>query len=401
MPLEIKYSIGAEKQRIWNAIKNLSWYKKLGYVPCFPKNINPETDSLEKIYATLRGEYKEKDYKKAAAVIRKKFSKIENNFYSRIQKVCGKKIRKNYKLVITKYGVGGSYAPPNKIIININAGSPINTLLHEITHLAIEPYIQKYKIKQNEKERIVDLILISEPVSLNHYKMQKRGKEYKVIDPLFKKYFNQPIGEFFKRLKNIALNNMTLSSYHQKYADQTDEEIRRRADAKEQELATIFNEISLNTKSDPVRIAVLGCGDRRFIGHHKRIFEEVLKRGVEIITFDIMIDHLEGEQNVFRHDCTLPLPNPPYDITYAHVLLKFIETKKQFDVLKNSFDALKPGSVAIHVFDWEEVKAEGPKLLDGLWAVPLGKWKKQLTELGIEYKEIILKYGPALVLLRK
>lgn len=192
-----------------------------------------------------------------------------------------------------------------------------------------------------------------------------------------------------------------LSPYHQRYADMSDEEIQKRADAKERELVAIFNEVSLNTDSNPARVAVLGCGDKRFVSHHKRIFEKVLKRNVEIVTFDITVDHLEGESNVLEHDCTLPLPNPPYDVTYAHVLLKFIETAKQFDLLKNSFDALKPGGVAIHGFDWDELKAEGPKLPDGLWAVPLEQWKQKLTELDIEYKEIPLKYGPTLVLLRK
>ena len=194
---------------------------------------------------------------------------------------------------------------------------------------------------------------------------------------------------------------MTLSAYHQKYTDQADEELKRRTDAKEQELTSIFQEVSLNTDNDPVKLAVLGCGDKRFVAHHKRIFEQVLKRNVEVTTFDITIDHLAGESNVFQHDCTLPLPNPPYDITFAHVLLKFVETEKQFDLLKNSFDALKPGGVAIHVFDEEEIKETSPKLSDGLWAVPLEKWKQKLTELGIEHKEIPLKYGPALVLLRK
>lgn len=194
---------------------------------------------------------------------------------------------------------------------------------------------------------------------------------------------------------------MTLSTYHQKYVDQSDEEIQRKADAKEQELVMIFKEAPLNTNSDPVRLAVLGCGDKRFIAHHKRIFENVLKRNVEVSTFDISIDHLAGESNVFQHDCTMSLPNPPFNITYAHVLLKFIETEKQFDLLKNSFDALKPGGVAIHVLDEEEIKATDPKLPDNLWAVPLDQWKQKLSELGIEYKEIPVKYGLALVLLRK
>src|SRR3989339_300677 len=137
---------------------------------------------------------------------------------------------------------------------------------------------------------------------------------------------------------------MTLSTYHQKYVDQSDEELQRKADSKEQELASIFQEVSLNTDSDPVRLAVLGCGDKRFVALHKRIFEQVLKRNIEVTTFDITIDHLAG--------------------------------------------------VSIHVFDEEEIKATSPKLPHDLWAVPLEKWKQKLTELGIEYMEIPLKYGP-------
>ena len=194
---------------------------------------------------------------------------------------------------------------------------------------------------------------------------------------------------------------MPLSSYHQTYADLSDDEIKKRADAKEQELAVIFKESPLSTNSVLVRVAVLGCGDKRFVVHHKRIFEYVLGKNVEITTFDISIDHLQGETNVFQHDCTLPLPNPPYDITYGHVLLKFIETEKQFDLIKSSYDALKHGGVAIHCFDQEELMTKSPKLPDGLWAVPLDQWKEKLTKLGIKYKEISLKYGPALVLTKQ
>jgi hypothetical protein len=202
MLMEIKYSLKLEKQRIKSAIEKLSWYKKLGYSPRFPQNINPQKDNLKKIYIALQNEYSEKEYKKAAAEINKKFSKIENDFCKKLQTLCGKKIRRNYKLILTKYGVGGSYSLPNKIIYNMGMkSSSVYTILHEITHLVIEPYIKKYQIQQNIKERIVDLILTSEPIALPGCKMQKRGEEFKgLIDPLFKKYFKPPINNFFKKL---------------------------------------------------------------------------------------------------------------------------------------------------------------------------------------------------------
>lgn len=201
MPLKIQYGVKHEKQRIKKTIAKLLWFEKLGYSPRFPKNINPEIDNLEKIYAALLKEYAKDEYKKATAEININFPKVENIFYDKLRNLLGQKIRKNYRLILTKYGVGGSYKLPNIITLNINSKSPVNTILHEITHLAIEPYIRKYGIKQNEKERIVDLILTSPSIALKNYKMQKRGKEHKkIIDPLFKEYFKPPINNFFKKL---------------------------------------------------------------------------------------------------------------------------------------------------------------------------------------------------------
>lgn len=209
MPLDIKYSLKLEKQRIKKTIAKLSWYKELGYRPRFPQNIDPKIDSLNKIFVALQNEYLENDYKKIAVKIYKEYSKIEKDFFEKLQKICGKKIKRNYKLILTKYGVGGSYSLPDKIIYNIGMkSSSINTILHEIIHLTIEPYIIKYHISQNEKERIVDLILSSEPIALNDYKMQKRGEEHReLIDSLFKKFFRPPIKDFFKKIGRIHDKN--------------------------------------------------------------------------------------------------------------------------------------------------------------------------------------------------
>lgn len=191
---------------------------------------------------------------------------------------------------------------------------------------------------------------------------------------------------------------MTLSKYHQKYANHSDAEVENRANEKRQELALIFEQVQLKTSDEVVHVAVLGCGDKRFIKHHKEIFESFVKKPVEVTTFDITIEHLLGEENVVEHDCTLPLPGDPYDITFAHVLLKFIETGKQWDLIKNSYDALKPGGIAIHVMDKEDYETQEPLLPNGQYAFPLDKWTKKLDESNIEYKEIPVKFGLALVL---
>lgn len=194
---------------------------------------------------------------------------------------------------------------------------------------------------------------------------------------------------------------MMLSAYHQKYDNLPDIEIQNRVNEKKQELSEIFAQAELKTTDKLTRVAVVGCGDKRFIKHHKVIFESMIKSPVEITTFDIVVDHLENEANVFQHDCTLPLPYGPYDITYAHVLLKFIETEKQCDLILNSYYALKYGGHAIHVLDKEEYETNVLTLPNGQFAVPLERWKKQLEKMHLEYKEIPIKYGLALVILKK
>ncbi len=193
---------------------------------------------------------------------------------------------------------------------------------------------------------------------------------------------------------------MALSKYHQKYADYSDEEIKNRVKEKRDELFQIFEQIKLNTKSDIVKIGVLGCGDKRFIEYHKKIFAEFITQPLQITTFDITIEHLKGGENIFEWDCTLPLLDIPFDITYAHVLLKFIETEKQWDLIKNSYNALKSGGFAIHVMDKEDYETKELLLPNGQFSVPLDRWKRQLDNEGIEYKEIPIKYGLAFVILK-
>lgn len=194
---------------------------------------------------------------------------------------------------------------------------------------------------------------------------------------------------------------MALSHYHRKYADQPDNEIQRRVDTKAEELKEIFEHVSLASNNDTVYVAVLGCGDKRFIKAHKTLFEQITHKQIELVTFDITVEHLLGEENVVQHDCTLPLPNVPYDIIYAHVLLKFIETEKQWDLLMNSYNALSPRGIAIHVLDNEEIESKDAILPNGQYAVPLQRWKDKLKKEKIEYKGIPVKYGLVLVLLAK
>lgn len=208
MSLIIKYSLKTEQQRLENTINKLPWYDKFGYAPRFPQGINPRVDNLKKVFSVLGKEYDEAEYEKSALKIKKEFSKIEDDFFRKMEQACGKRIKRNYKLILTKYGVGGSYSLPDKIIYNFGMkSSSLHTVLHEIVHLAIEPYIKKYQIQQFAKERIVDLICLK-VAGLKNYKMNKKADVFKKsIDPLFKKHFKPLIDNFFKQFSDCNRQN--------------------------------------------------------------------------------------------------------------------------------------------------------------------------------------------------
>lgn len=186
---------------------------------------------------------------------------------------------------------------------------------------------------------------------------------------------------------------MTLQSYHLKYQSRTDSEIAQRIKAKETELAQIFQSIPTTFAANPIRIAVLGCIDKRYISAHKIIFEKILQKSAIVITFDITTEHLQGAEGVVQHDCTLPLPNPPYEITFGHLLLKFIETEKQWDVLKNSYNALSSDGLAIHILDPEDYQTSGILLPGGGFTVPLQRWEEKLTAEQIPHQKLLIKSG--------
>ncbi|MFH1047951.1 MAG: hypothetical protein V1738_06655 [Patescibacteria group bacterium] len=191
---------------------------------------------------------------------------------------------------------------------------------------------------------------------------------------------------------------MELSDYHKKYAALPDEEIRKRISYKKEELAVLLNEIKLATAGETVDVAVIGCSDRRMVKLHQEIFFDFTARRVNLTTFDITIDHLAGESNVIQHDCVEPLPSGPYDITYGHVVLRFVHRDHQWDVIKNTVNALKPGGLAIHVLDFLDFTTESERLPNGLYSVPLRDYERQLTAEGLPFVEVTASKGLVLAI---
>jgi len=181
-------SLDEERERIDQTKKKASWFKEKGYIFVLP------IDSLE-------AEYKLEEYQKRFSQIEREWSKIEQEFFKKTEKILDHKIKEPIEVYLTRYGVGGSYFLPNKIIVNISDEYRnffnYKNLAHEIIHLFIEPLIQKYKIEHWQKERIVDLITSK---ILSDYNMQKTPVETKSVDKSFNKFFPD-VEEIIKNIK--------------------------------------------------------------------------------------------------------------------------------------------------------------------------------------------------------
>jgi hypothetical protein len=187
---------------------------------------------------------------------------------------------------------------------------------------------------------------------------------------------------------------MTLSTYHQKHADRPEEQVLLRLQAKKNELIDIFAALNWKPQEFPVRVAVLGCASKQLCVGHVSVFTEAVGGSVDITTFDITTEHLLGAENVVQHDCTQPLPGGPYDITYGHVLLKFMPQGEQWQVLQNSYDALRSGGLALHIMDKDGKVRPTEMMEDGCVDVPLAEHVRALEQAGIPYEVLTIKVGP-------
>jgi hypothetical protein len=184
--------------------------------------------------------------------------------------------------------------------------------------------------------------------------------------------------------------SINLTEYHNKRQTLTDADIAERLLWKETELKQIFSVAKPEFLSEIIKVAVLGCADRRLVPGHKEIFQKLLGKKVDITTFDITLEHLQGAENVVKHDCALPLPGQPYNITYDQLLVKFMPPEKQWEVLMNAYNALASGGIAIHLM---YINGKARKDTQQFYDVPLEDFLSKLTSANIPHQKFQVKTG--------
>ena len=84
------------------------------------------------------------------------------------QQAWGFELEDSYRIVLTRYGTGGSYDTSIREVImrttrqgEFERSNPAATPVHEITHLCVEHLVEKYGLSFSEKERLVNGIDIT------------------------------------------------------------------------------------------------------------------------------------------------------------------------------------------------------------------------------------------------
>ncbi|OGD66789.1 hypothetical protein A2442_01540 [Candidatus Campbellbacteria bacterium RIFOXYC2_FULL_35_25] len=194
MKFNIYYSIDFDVDRVLETINKFEWFKSNNYSVILPKYLDLsdiKKITKEDVKKVILKEYNEQDYLKQKEYLENNLEKLilNENIEEKIKSTT-LVLSKDYNIYFTKYGVGGSYHLPNKIVININRCFEfglLRTIIHEIIHLSIQLFVEKYNINHWTKERLVDLLFDKFAPKIN--KIQTISIDTNLIDESFEKNY--------------------------------------------------------------------------------------------------------------------------------------------------------------------------------------------------------------------
>lgn len=153
------------------------------------------------------------------------------------------------------------------------------------------------------------------------------------------------------------LSKEILKNHYKEYASQPDEWVENMEATKRSIVEQVLEIMKFETNTDPIKIAVLGASDKRYISIHQRVFENAVQREIQMSTLDIDTNHLGGtSDDVVLHDVTKPFPDAPYAIIFSHELMKFLTPEEQLHSIENSYQALAQNGLAMHILHEPSIK---------------------------------------------
>ncbi|MCA9348559.1 hypothetical protein KC878_00205 [Candidatus Saccharibacteria bacterium] len=165
MKFGFHYSVETELNRVRYTLGKRDFFKQNNYKPRLPSGFDLEAKDAEMMTSQIELELELEKTKKLQAKILNEWQECETDI-SQYLMSFGLPVPPAIDIFLTKYGVGGSYWPPNRIILNMatDKRDPFLTLVHELIHLVIQaPIIDGFNLEHWDKESLVDYQFMTNP----------------------------------------------------------------------------------------------------------------------------------------------------------------------------------------------------------------------------------------------
>lgn len=188
----VLYNLEQESAYVRHLVSKMPWYQDHGYALeniKLPAGVSGSSSTSE-IDEALRGEYSDEKYRAHAQLLKKQWKSVEGAFL-KLKSNSAIRVHDHYGVVLTRYGMGGSYdLETNQVIIRIGTkqeASLLGVVVHEIVHMTMQHLIDQYCISHWRKERLVDLMVERYFPGLN--KMQRTREDVSLVDSAFEEFF--------------------------------------------------------------------------------------------------------------------------------------------------------------------------------------------------------------------
>jgi hypothetical protein len=163
------YDVESESNRVNDAFKRKEHFLKYNYKVRLPEGFSLEGDNLGNLKSQIEKEINSPLVNDVKSDITGNWAKYQSEIINLLDSIGGQ-IPNEINVVLTKYGVGGSYWPPQKILINVNYKKYFENFLQELIHCCIEEsIIEKYHLDHQQKEGVVDWIFLNNPFLINTF----------------------------------------------------------------------------------------------------------------------------------------------------------------------------------------------------------------------------------------
>lgn len=187
------------------------------------------------------------------------------------------------------------------------------------------------------------------------------------------------------------ISTQTLTAHYSEYASQSDEWVNNMEKTKRSIVEYILRWANFQPSREPMKVVVLGASDKRYIPIHERVFGAATGKAIELKTFDVDTAHLGGESAVVvHHNVTQQFPGGPYDIIFSHELMKFLTPDEQLATIANTYAALAPGGVAMHIIHEPSIKGT-PELRSWQFRVDPDGLVEKLGAQGISTSKVVIE----------